>query len=65
MAVASPNFGGLFKRQQALEGKYRNMQVGASGAAQVAAGMWHAIAAGVLRPAVKVSALAHLCHAPG
>lgn len=27
MAVASPNFGGLFKRQQALEGKYRTLQV--------------------------------------
>lgn len=28
MAVASPNFGGLFKRQQALEGTYRTLQVG-------------------------------------
>ena len=27
MAVASPNFGGLFKRQQALEGTYRALQV--------------------------------------
>jgi ABC-type uncharacterized transport system fused permease/ATPase subunit len=26
MAVASPNFGGLFKRQQALEGTYRTLQ---------------------------------------
>ena len=28
MAVASPNFGGLFKKQQALEGAYRSLQVG-------------------------------------
>lgn len=29
MAVASPNFGGLFKKQQALEGAHRQLQVGA------------------------------------
>lgn len=28
MAVASPNFGGLFKKQQALEGAHRQLQVG-------------------------------------
>jgi hypothetical protein len=51
MAVASPNFGGLFKKQQALEGAHRALQVGWPGRAAAwrcclaPATGWHALGA--------------------
>ena len=52
MAVVSPNFGGLFKRQQALEGTHRALQVGAEGGF----GLWARVGGGGVLPAATTRA---------